>query len=139
MTIDNIPEEQKIVYVPTPIEENPKKVGYYVTNVNDKGAKEVYWNGEEWRFYRNVPEKAVGLTNWLRPTTLPQEIKDLEQTIVDYDKAVIELRQENERLRGLAQLAWYSGLARGYHDGKGRTSTVTKEGAWEQFKKQNNL
>lgn len=57
-----------MIYIATPISEKPEKNGYYFLLIGEDGRK-AYWNGEEWRDYRNVPqmERKIEFDFWLKP------------------------------------------------------------------------
>ncbi len=57
------------VFIPTPVSEKPPKEGYYAY-INKIGYyHQAYWIGDQWRYYKNVPEPIVDdeVDFWLKP------------------------------------------------------------------------
>lgn len=73
-----------IVYIPVPVSEKPEKEGYYgYIHEVSQHHQTAYWTGEEWRYYRHVPQTgSLYMQSWLRPTPLSsitnERIKELE-------------------------------------------------------------
>lgn len=74
------------------ITEKPYKIDYYF--VQDKEAligKLCYWTGQEWRWYKNIPDKATGFTHYLKLlTSLPIDRKAAAKIATDAWNAGIE-------------------------------------------------
>lgn len=68
-----------------------------------------------------------------RPSLAASEITTLEQTIVDYDKQVLELEGEIERLKLIIAFAHQSGWS------GAQTGNYTIMKSWEDFKSKHNL